>query len=161
MESQAMQAMNSRLRVLLLAALLLPLAACTTSPYQPETYEITPDGSEGRIRHELQDEDVAKLWQQAEELRLAGEFERAGEVLEKAIVIVPDDAVLWSRVAEMQLRTGHFVQAENYAAKSNSLMPGNRHLQYRNWLIIWHSRVERKDPLGAAEAQTEVDKRKP
>lgn len=155
----------ANLRWPLLFTALVGLSGCVSAPPVVEQSEprpeISPEGSEGRIRHELTDRKVAELWQRAEELRAEGEFKRAGEILEQALVLNPDDAVVWSRVAEMQLRTGKLVQAENYAFKSNELAPDNKHLKYRNWLLIMHAREQRKDLVGAAEARSNADKLKP
>lgn len=153
----------AKLRWLLLFTALLGLSGCVVAPPLEEEDKpiIPPEGSEGRIRHVLEDRKVAELWQRAEELRAEGEFDRAGEILKQALILKPDDAVLWSRLAEIELRTGKLVQAENSAAKSNTLNPERQDLNYRNWLIIMHAREQRKDLVGAADARREAEQLKP
>jgi len=109
------------------------------------------------IAHEVTDENVARLWQEAEILTRSGDLDSARGRLQQAILITPKDPVLWSRVAELELRRDEFLRAENYAAKSNFLATiGNRQLRYRNWLIIQRSREGRGDLLGAREAGLET-----
>lgn len=114
---------------------------------------------EGDIRHDIKDEDVAKLWQESEIHRRKGDLDSAMERLQQALAITPRDAVLWSRAAEFALELNSSLRAENYAAKSNFLTAlGNRPLRYRNWLIIQRSRESRGDLLGARDAEIESTK---
>ena len=64
--------------------------------------------------------------------------------------------VLWHHLASVRFAEGEFVQAENLAAKSNSLAPGNRALQIRNWLLIADARRSRGDSAGASAAEQRV-----
>ena len=112
--------------------------------------------SQGEIRHDVKDENVARLWQASEILKRNGELENATAKLQQALEITPRDAVIWSRVAEFSLEQNSNLRAENYAAKSNFLAAlGNRPLRYRNWLIIQRAREARGDLLGAREAEIE------
>jgi len=112
--------------------------------------------SRGDIRHDVKDENVARLWQESEILMRSGEIDNATAKLQQALEITPRDAVLWSRVAELSLEQNSNLRAENFAAKSNFLAAlGNRPLRYRNWLIIQRSREARGDLLGAREAEIE------
>ncbi len=150
-----------RWAVLLLA--LLGLAACGgrgKPPAAAATQSATAT-ADGRIRHTLDDPEVAQLWREAEALREAGVYEEAGTLLERALTLSPEDPVLWSRIAEIELRTGKLVQAENYAVKSNLLAGNNQQLNYRNWLIVMHAREERGDQLGAAEARSQAERFRP
>lgn len=115
--------------------------------------------ADGDIRHEVINEDVARLWQESEILQRSGDIETAKSRLEQAIQITPRDAVLWSRAAELELDQNSHLRAENYAAKSNFLATiDNTGLRYRNWLIIQLSRKGRGDLLGAREAELETTK---
>jgi len=149
-----------RCAVLLLA--LLGLAACGAQRGQ-SAFGDRPvaSGEDGRIRHTLDDPEVAQLWREAEALREAGVYDEASTLLERALTLSPEDPVLWSRIAEMELRTGKLVQAENYAVKSNVLAGNNPSLKYRNWLIVTHAREERGDQLGAAEARSQAARFRP
>ena len=114
---------------------------------------------DGVISHEVTDENVARLWQESEIFRRNGDLANARGRLQQAIVITPEDAVLWSRAAEIELTREEHLRAENYAAKSNFLAAvGNRPLRYRNWLIIQRAREGRGDLLGAREAAIESTK---
>ena len=115
--------------------------------------------TEGEIRHDIRDPEVARLWQESAILGRSGDLDAAMSRLQQAISITPRDPVLWSRAAEFELDQNAFLRAENYAAKSNSLATlGNRPLRYRNWLIIKRSREGRGDLLGAREAELESTK---
>lgn len=112
---------------------------------------------EGEIRHDIQDENVARFWQESEILYRNGDVDNAMGRLQQALEITPRDAVLWSRAAEFSLDQESNLRAENYAAKSNFLATAdNRPLRYRNWLIIQRSRENRGDLLGARDAEIEA-----
>ena len=146
---------------------LMLASACSTvgnSPSQTQLINERLDSQvqiqvQGDIRHDVQDPQVAKLWQESEILRRSGQLEESLERLQGAISITPRDPVLWSRAAEIELDLTSFLRAENYAAKSNFLATlANRQLRYRNWLIIKRSREGRGDLLGAREAELETTK---
>ena len=119
-------------------------------PAQPSV----PVSAKGeRIRHSLQSREVAEIWNAAEEARSVGEYEKAADLLKSALQQAPEDAALWSRLAELMLRTDQDVLAENYAAKSNVFAQENTALKYRNWLIIYHARDKRGDSVGARKAE--------
>ncbi|MEM7258207.1 MAG: hypothetical protein AAF404_12565, partial [Pseudomonadota bacterium] len=148
-----------------LAALLS--GACATTANTPSQSEVINERLDsqidvqvrGDIRHDVTDPQVARLWQESEIMRRGGELDAAQERLQKAIAITPDDAVLWSRAAEIELDQNSFLRAENYAAKSNFLATlADRQLRYRNWLIIKRAREGRGDLLGAREADLETSK---
>lgn len=117
-----------------------------------DSYLVEP----GVISHEITDENVARLWQESEIFRRNGDLVNARGRLHQAIVITPDDAVLWSRAAEVELTQEEHVLAEDYAVKSNTLATvANRPLRFRNWLIIQRARERRGDLLGARQAEIE------
>ncbi len=111
--------------------------------------------------HSLDDPEVAAIWTNAEIARQEKQYTEASVYVESALRIIPEDPVLWSRLAELRMQLGENVLAENYAAKSNALALENRILKYRNWLIIQFARDQRGDVLGAREAQVEVRKYAP
>ncbi len=114
---------------------------------------------EGAVRHEVADENVARLWQEYNIMRRSGNTSSAKAKLEEAIELTPRDPALWSGAAELELEENSHLRAENYAAKSNFLAPiGNRPLRYRNWLIIQRAREGRGDLLGARQAEIESTK---
>lgn len=143
-------------------AVVVALAGCATAPPEPEPEEpavdeqpFDPDGS---VRHTVDNEAVALLWEQAEDARRNDEPKSAIGALERALRVAPEDPVLWSRLAELQLERGEHGVAENLAARSNSLAEERRLLRYRNWLIIAAAREQRGDEEGARQAQAEADR---
>lgn len=96
---------------------------------------------------------VRDLWAQAEQARKAGDYDNAALTLERILRIAPDDAVIWSRLAELRYMQGNASQAENLAAKSNSMSLDNPLLNYRNWLIIARARKLAGNDVGAQEAE--------
>lgn len=148
-------------RGLLIGGFALLFAACSTTPvYEPDDfdpYTSTEPGGEvqdpNKIRHVIANPAVKDLWDQAEAARAAGDYETAALLLERALRIAPNDAVMWSRLAEVNLSQGNSQQAENLAAKSNAMTVDNATLNYRNWLIIARARSMRGDDIGAQEAE--------
>lgn len=99
---------------------------------------------------------VLALLDRAEHQANAGDLGSAAATLERAIRIDSRNPVLWHHLASVRFAEGEFVQAENLAAKSNSLAPGNRALQIRNWLLIADARRSRGDTAGASAAEQRV-----
>lgn len=143
------------------------LAGCAVKGSVPETEQVSEKLDayvieDDAITHNVEDQDVAKLWQESEILRRSGDFDSAKSRLQQAIDITPRDAVLWSRAAELELEQSSHLRAENYAAKSNFLASvDDTPLRYRNWLIIQRSREGRGDLLGAREAEIESTRLNP
>ena len=96
---------------------------------------------------------IKDLWAQAEQARKAGDYDNAALTLERILRIAPDEAVIWSRLAEVRLLQGNSGQAENLAAKSNAMSLDNPLLNYRNWLIIARARKLTGNDVGAQEAE--------
>lgn len=150
---------------ILLSAFLSACASLESKPQSSQQAELIAQkldayvlDREG-IRHDIKDQNVARLWQESQILHRSGEVDGALGKLQAALEITPRDPVLWSRAAEFALDTKSNLRAENYAAKSNFLSAlGNRPLRYRNWLIIQRSREGRGDLLGAREAEIESTK---
>ena len=150
-------------RALLVGAVALLFTACTSLPlldsdYEYDPYETTEPAQDSvqdpnRIRHVVANPAVKDLWDQAEAARAAGDYDTAALLLERALRIEPNDAVMWSRLAEIHLFQGNSQQAENMAAKSNAMTVDNATLNYRNWLIIARARSLRGDDIGAQEAE--------
>lgn len=145
--------------------LALTLAGCAgmrtgapeTGPEAPsEETEQAPMSGEGTVRHEVDNRAVAMLWDEAEQSRREGNLESAVSSLERAVELAPEDPVLWSRLSELRFRQRQFAEAENLAAKSNSLAGDNRMLRFRNWLIIAEARAQRGDTEGAEQARAEA-----
>ena len=136
-----------------------PPAENATTRQQELSQKVSDDGSllsDGSIRHDTVDGQVASLWAGAEEARLQGNNKLARELVLRAIDIQPSDGILLSRAAELQLELNEPVLAESYAVRSNALSETNRTLLLRNWLIIEHARQMRGDLLGVRTAHQKV-----
>ena len=153
---------RTRSRALLICGIVLLFSGCASSPtYEQSDYDsdyytgYSGDQAEdpNKIKHKIGNKAVKDLWDQAEAARNAGDYDTAILLLERALRIVPNDAVMWSRLAEVHLRQGNANQAENLAAKSNAMTVDNPTLNYRNWLIISRARSLRGDDIGAQEAE--------
>jgi len=112
-----------------------------------------PDGS---VRVDTEDARVAQLWSAAEQSVLQGQPDAALEHLYAALELDKENALLWSRAAELQLDREEAAVAETFAARSNAFSADNAALQHRNWLIIEHARTMRGDLLGQRSAHRRV-----
>lgn len=112
-----------------------------------------PDGS---IRVDTEDAKIAQLWSAAEQARQQGNDAEALEYIYDALEMSPQNSLLWSRAAELQLDNLEAAQAENFAIKSNMFAGDNSALLYRNWLIIEYARDLRGDLLGVRSAHKKV-----
>ncbi len=99
---------------------------------------------------------VLALLDRAEHQANAGDLDSAAATLERAIRIDSRNPVLWHHLASVRLAEGEYLQAENLAAKSNSLAPGNRAQQIRNWQLIADARRSRGDLAGASVAEQRI-----
>jgi len=156
----------NRSSVMLLAVLTPAIFSCSGMMTKERTdYSVSaPDyiSSSGSIMHDIEDSEVAELWKRSETAFAAKQYENAIKYINSALALNADDAVIWSRGAEMYLGVGENALAENYAVKSNSFADiDSRSLRYRNWLIIQHAREMRGDLLGARNAQEKVLKYQP
>ncbi len=138
----------------LLSAGCASLAPPQQDPLVDEVYVGTlPDGT---IRFDTEDERIAKLWSAAEQARIEDKNSEALEYLYQALEISPQNSLLWSRAAEVQLENSEAAMAENFASKSNTFAGTNTPLLHRNWLIIEHARSMRGDLLGVRSAHKKV-----
>jgi len=83
---------------------------------------------------------VMALAKRADGEMRANDLVAAAATLERALRIEPNNASLWSRLAEVRLRQGDKFQAEQLALKSNGLAAGNAALKARNDQIIAQAR---------------------
>ena len=137
------------------------LAGCASGPdpVEPVAAPALPAGAiapAGAVRADTDDARVAQLWSAAQQAYSSGDATTSLEHLYEALAIAPDNGLLWSRAAEIQLDAEQAALAENLAIKSNAVSGGDRALQYRNWLIIEHARDMRGDLLGVRSAHRRV-----
>lgn len=95
---------------------------------------------------------VVALLRKSQEQSSAGQLDAASASLERALRIEPRNPVLWQRLARVRLEQKDYQQAENLAAKSNSLAGSDRRLRGENWRIIGEARSRRGDRAGAKAA---------
>jgi len=112
--------------------------------------EITPKGNQA----------VIALLDSAKQYVARSDWDRAAAALERAVRLEPKNAGIWHDLAQVRLQQRQYKQAEDLAAKSNSLAGNDRQVKSRNWKVIAVSRRARGDDSGAdaAEAQASVEK---
>jgi len=114
------------------------------------TAEITPQGNQAvvALQHSAR-QDVARC-----------DWDRAAAALERAVRLEPKNAGIWHDLAQIRLQQRQYKQAEDLAAKSNTLAGKDRQVKSRNWKVISVSRRARGDDAGAdaAQAQSTVEK---
>jgi cytochrome c-type biogenesis protein CcmH/NrfG len=69
-----------------------------------------------------------------------GDLTASAASLERGLRIEPNNASLWSRLAEVRLRQGDTAQAEQLALKANGLAGGDVALRTRNDKIVAQAR---------------------
>ena len=143
---------SSVVAILLASCGLAPTSDYAEEDFEPDTVDSSGPDSDN-ITLSTGNPAVKDLWAQAEQARKAGDFDNAALTLERILRIAPDDAVIWSRLAEIRLLQGNSGQAENLAAKSNAMSLDNPLLNYRNWLIIARARKLTGNDVGAQEAE--------
>ena len=85
-----------------------------------------------------------------------GQYDKAANSLERALRHDPQNAELWSRLAEVNLLQHDYKQAESKALKSNALVNGDKSLMAANWRLISKARRLRGDFIGADEAEVKA-----
>lgn len=105
------------------------------------------------IKHVIGNPAIMSLWQKSKQFEETGDLDEAILQIERAVRIEEEDAILWSRLAELNLKIGNANQAEALAELSNGLPITDNILLYRNWLIIADARRQLGDLSGAEEAE--------
>ncbi len=103
---------------------------------------------------------VLALLDQARQQSSAGQQAAAGASLERALRIEPRNPVLWQELARLRLSQGQYRQAENLAAKSNTLAGNNKSLRAANWRLIGRARSKRGNLKGAKAAYQRAEQGK-
>lgn len=95
---------------------------------------------------------VVALLSKASAQSTAGQLPEASASLERALRIEPRNPSLWQALARIRLEQGQYRQAENLAAKANSLVVADGVLRKENWRIIGQARTKQGDLQGARVA---------
>lgn len=148
---------NKLVPLALLFAVLQGCASNSPKPEEPAPLANLRAQLDGSIRYDTDDQRLAELWSAAEQARRVENDDRALDLLYRAIEISPNNSMLWSRAAEVQLDNDQALMAENLALKSNAFAGENPVLLHRNWLIIEHARSLRGDLLGVRSARKQVE----
>jgi tetratricopeptide (TPR) repeat protein len=143
---------------LLLAAM---LSACATPAPVPEAErevdqrvrEPAREDSAGVQVFPLQNPAVKELLADARSAEEAGDYDRAGSLLERALRIQPRDPETLQGMAELHLQKQDYQQALNFATRSFEIGPRVGEICSRNWRTIAVSRERMGDPGGAKEAE--------
>ncbi len=101
---------------------------------------------------------VVALLQKSQRQSSAGQWDAASASLERALRIEPRNPALWQKLARVRLEQGDYPQAENLAAKSNSLAGSDNRLRAENWRIIGGARSKRGDQAGAKAAYERAER---
>lgn len=100
---------------------------------------------------------VQGLLDQARAASADGDHGRAGSLLERALGIRPEHAVLWHNLAIVRYRQEAFAEAAELARRSLSHEDGQPGLAQRNWQLIAASLEQTGDSDGAAEARRRAE----
>ena len=160
------------LRVAILAAALLALAACASAPPAPVVEPLTTappaemvalvraaagDG-EGELNVQpLRDPGVEDLRQRAERLEAQGHLDDAAAALDEAMALVPADPALLQERAELALLLSDFDGAAELAARAQATGSGVGPLCRRHWATLEQVRLAQGDAEGAAAARTSIE----
>ncbi|MCO6440787.1 MAG: tetratricopeptide repeat protein [Nitrococcus mobilis] len=126
-------------------------------PVPAETGEHAPPPAPGE-RKVVMPAAVRGLVARAEDSSAAGEHDRAVAYLERALRIVPRNAIIWQNLAVVRYRQGQYAQAESLALKSIALAGDDVELKRQDWVLIGAARQLQGDEVGARQARTRAAK---
>ena len=134
--------LRSILLFLLLQTTLLYLSGCS-----PRSTIVESENSILPVSDSANLPDVIKsLLSQADTLYLKSDLPGALVTLERAIRINPRYAEVWSRMAQVYFKQGHYEQARQHAKRSNSVIKNNTLLNdFNNKIIFQQSSIKIQD----------------
>jgi tetratricopeptide (TPR) repeat protein len=154
--------LERKIRVLGLTSLALILSACATAPAPgpAEDEEVesrvrapASQESEGVQVFPLQNSAVKDLLADAGKAEIAGDYNQATVLLERALRIQPRDPEILQQMAEVQLQKKDYEQALNFAVRSYDIGPRVGEICNRNWRTISVAREHLGDRNGSEEAE--------
>lgn len=95
---------------------------------------------------------IAGLMESARTDAAAGRYPNANASLERALRIEPRNPRLYHQLARVRIQQGQYVQAEQFAVRSNSYAADDPGLRTENWRLIAQAREARGDREGARAA---------
>lgn len=118
-------------------------------PYEPPT-SLPPPGEARPAPNRA----VQVLLRRADDQQREGDLTGATASIERALRISPRDPLLWHRLAQLRELQGRYGQAEELAAKSNTLASAyDAQLVKSNWRLIARVRRAVGDLAGARAAE--------
>lgn len=144
---------------------MLALVGCAVAPSSSQRGAVpasppgaaTAQGEAGAVLNYSANPAVVALLERAASWELAGGYEQAAAVLERALRLEPRNAMLWHRLARVRLNQGQWQDAVELAAKSNALAAGDAGLRGQNWAVIAEAKERQGDRQGAWEARTRME----
>ena len=101
----------------------------------------------------LQNSAVKALLADAGNAEIAGDYNQAAVLLERALRIQPRDPEILQQMAEVQLQQQDYEQALNFAVRSYDIGPRVGEICDRNWRTISVAREYLGDRNGSVEAE--------
>jgi Flp pilus assembly protein TadD len=164
--------MNRTSRLVLTAALLLPLAACVTepppAPAPAPPPRVTPtqalnavlaqakaDDRELAIQP-VRDPEVEDLRETSVAAQKRGDWKASAEALNQALLISPEDPAVLQERAEVALALGDWERAETLSRKALELGSRTGPLCRRHWATIEQSQLARGQDQNASSAHTQI-----
>lgn len=146
----------------------LVLAGCGSTPSLPAAPGVAPAQRLAAVRQAagvddteldvqpLRDPQVEDLRARAARALEAGDAAAAGEALNQALLILPDDPAVLQERAEVALLQAQYDRAEVLARRAYDLGSRVGPLCRRHWATIEQSRLARHQPENAASAQAQM-----
>ena len=99
---------------------------------------------------------MVALITEAERNITLGSLDIAAATVERAMRIEPRNGHILIKLAEIRIKQGKAVMAEQLAEKTLSLSQGENTLKKRCWLLIAKARHLQGNPQGAAQAEQQA-----
>ncbi|WDS37619.1 hypothetical protein [Pseudoxanthomonas sp.] len=163
--------MNAATRLVLTAALLLPLAACVTEPPPapaPAPARVTPtqalnavlavakaDDRELAIQP-VRDPEVEDLREASVAAQRRGDWKASADALNQALLLSPEDPAVLQERAEVALALAEWDRAETLSRKALALGSKTGPLCRRHWATIEQSQLARNEDQNAASAHAQI-----
>lgn len=106
----------------------------------------------------LSDPAGLNLLAQAQQAEQAGRLDEATRFVRQALEITPRNPEYWQYLAELELQSGDFAAAIEYAERSFALGPQIGRLCYRNWLTQKHAHERLGDSTNSARANQQAER---
>lgn len=126
------------------------------APLEPPVPDVPPTPESGVFAPPAVHSDsppVVALLGEAEAGRQRGDLENVAAVLESAIRLEPRNAGLWLQLADVRLRQGQPILAQDLARKGIALAGSDQAMAREGWLLLSRALHTSGDAAGAAQAE--------